>query len=72
MHAQGIYYIARKFYALFQQHTTVERVATDNNVFGEFAWHSLTCFGATTAVLVLDTRSERTIKQIVRPASWAL
>ncbi|KAJ9515395.1 hypothetical protein QJQ45_016390, partial [Haematococcus lacustris] len=69
---QGVYFIARKFYALFQHHTTVERAAVDNGVWGEFGWNWLTFLGSSTALLMLDTRSERTRDQIVRPLSWAM
>lgn len=68
---QSMYFIARKFYALFQQHTTVERAYMDNGVFGEFGWHWLSCLGPSTALLMLDCRSERTLEHVLRPNSWA-
>lgn len=69
---QGVYYIARKFYALFQHHSTVERVPSDNGTFGLEGWHQVTCMGSSTALVLLDCRAERTIDYVVRPESWAM
>ncbi|GAX72780.1 hypothetical protein CEUSTIGMA_g236.t1 [Chlamydomonas eustigma] len=69
---QGIFFFARKFYCLFQQHTTPERIYDHNQVFGEFGWNWLGCLGATTAVLLIDVRTERSLETCVRPGTWAM
>jgi hypothetical protein len=103
---QGIFFFARKFFCLFQQHTTPEKIYDHNQVriygphhqhhqdlkdskksppsimtthlsrrkqvFGEFGWNWLGCLGSSTAVLMLDTRTERSRDQCVRPGSWAM
>eukprot|EP00798_Chlamydomonas_sp_ICE-L_P030774 gene30774-35813_t len=56
---QGVFKFAQKFYLLFQQHTTEERVKSEQCFFGEAGWSWLGHFGATTGR-----------KQIVRPATW--
>lgn len=68
----GIFYMARKFYCLFQQHSTPERIHQDNQVFGEYGWNWVGCLGTSTAVLVMDTRTERSREFVVRPASWVM
>lgn len=41
-------------------------------MFGEFGWNWLGCLGATTAVLLLDSRTERSRENVIRPGSWAM
>lgn len=127
---QGVFFIARKFFCLFQQHSTPERIYHDNGVsdyssqlhssiyaaciivclpprperfpstcavtvlviwtrmytkwyesplwrpplqvFGEYGWSWMSCLGSTTAIVMLDSRTERTREQIIRPATWAM
>jgi len=65
---QGIFHYARLFYALFQQHATPGRVHELNGTFGGNAWHTVTCFGKTLGICVLDARTERSRAAVV-PAS---
>eukprot|EP00798_Chlamydomonas_sp_ICE-L_P007892 gene7892-1102_t len=69
---QGIFTAARKFYCLFQHHATPDRLVADQQIFGEVGWNWLGCLGSTTAVLMLDTRSERSRGQIITPSTWAM
>jgi hypothetical protein len=39
---QGVFYVARRFCALFQQHSTIERISHDNGVFGAPGCHMCT------------------------------
>ncbi len=64
--------MARKFYCLLQQHSTPERIHDDNQVFGEFGWNWLGCLGSSTAILMLDSRTERGRDHVLRPGSWAM
>lgn len=68
---QGCYKTARKFYALFQLHTTPERAAEDG-FFGSSGWCQLTCLGPKHALLLPDMRSERTQQQIVSADTWKM
>lgn len=72
---QGVYRAARRFYLLFQQHTTDDLVKTDHadlflsagsgvNILGQL--------GSTTALLLLDTRSERSLASVMDPETWDL
>ena len=69
---QGLLFIARKFYALLQQHATPELIHESNQVFGEHGWNWLGCLGCSTAILMLDTRTERSREVVIRPGSWAM
>jgi hypothetical protein len=65
-----VYNVARRFYSLFQQQSTPERIVADNGAFGRGGWNYLTCLGASTAVLMVDCRSERTEDQVASPETW--
>ncbi|KAJ3049565.1 hypothetical protein HK097_009451 [Rhizophlyctis rosea] len=69
---QGIYSVARRFYLLFQQHTTDRNRNRDEphvwGANGSFSY--LKHLGPQIAVLGVDTRSERTLKRIMSPENW--
>ncbi|GFR40520.1 hypothetical protein Agub_g1089 [Astrephomene gubernaculifera] len=67
----GVYFVARKFYLLFQCHATEDTHRELNKGWGltGLSWTRL--LGGSTAVVGLDSRGERTRAQVVRPASWA-
>lgn len=70
---QGVYASARLFYLLFQQHTTDQRAKEEDaeQFFGtKTALHTLSMLGSSTAILAPDTRSERSLTQIVPAADW--
>ncbi|KAJ3044004.1 hypothetical protein HDV00_003532 [Rhizophlyctis rosea] len=69
---QGIYSVARRFYLLFQQHTTdANRHRDQPHVWGANGSYTyLKHIGPQVAVLGVDTRSERTLKRIVSPENW--
>ncbi|KAF5828696.1 hypothetical protein DUNSADRAFT_17209 [Dunaliella salina] len=69
---QGCYKTARKFYALFQLHTTPERAAEDGMFGAADGWCQLTCLGPKHALLLPDMRSERTQEQIVSADTWKM
>ncbi|KAJ1968260.1 hypothetical protein IWQ62_001347 [Dispira parvispora] len=66
---RGIGSIALRFYLLFQQHTTVT-LANHHQLFGSGGFSWLKHLGSTTALLGMDTRFERTLEQVVTPASY--
>ena len=43
-----------------------------SQVFGEFGWNWVGCLGSSTAVLMLDARTERSQEHCLRPGSWAM
>ena len=66
-------------YLLFQQQTTIERAASDNNMWGPFddenpnclkAFSLLRMFGPTTCMVAPDSRAERTKKEIISEATY--
>lgn len=65
---QAIFAVARRAFALFQLMTDPE---SDNEppFLGQTAFNALVRFG-TSAILVLDLRSERTQRQVLSPESW--
>ncbi|CAD7704898.1 unnamed protein product [Ostreobium quekettii] len=72
---QSIFAAARRYYLLFQHHTTAERAlespGTDLFCSNQGAClHFLRLMGPTVALLGLDTRSERTLTQVLSPKSW--
>ncbi|KAG1654831.1 hypothetical protein FOA52_006716 [Chlamydomonas sp. UWO 241] len=69
---KGIFHWAKQFYCLFQQHATPETIASSNGVFGGNSWNCVTAFGPTLAVVVLDARSERTLKHCCTDESYSL
>ncbi|KAK9828764.1 hypothetical protein WJX72_001969 [[Myrmecia] bisecta] len=69
---QGVYQQARHFYLLFQQHTTM-RQASRASLFGRNNTFSfLGLLGSHLAVLMPDSRSERSQTQIVSRSNWDL
>ncbi|PNH09390.1 hypothetical protein TSOC_003985, partial [Tetrabaena socialis] len=66
----GVFFVARKFYLLFQQHAAEDNYRQLNKGWG-LTGLSWTCVMGSTAVIGLDARGERTRDVIIRPASWA-
>mmetsp|Transcript_22238 Transcript_22238/g.56535 ORF Transcript_22238/g.56535 Transcript_22238/m.56535 type:complete len:581 (-) Transcript_22238:457-2199(-) len=67
---QAVYAGARRAYALFQHHTTWERATSDNDCFGPPGTMSLcVCLGPHTAIVMPDTRAERSRKHILSKAA---
>ncbi|EFJ41758.1 hypothetical protein VOLCADRAFT_121617 [Volvox carteri f. nagariensis] len=67
----GVYFVARKFYLLFQCHAAENNYRELNKGWGLTGLSWTMMLGNTTAVVGLDSRGERTREQIIRPASWA-
>ncbi|KAG2448173.1 hypothetical protein HYH02_006758 [Chlamydomonas schloesseri] len=67
----GIFFVARKFYLLFQCHAAEDNHRQLNKGWGLTGLSWTRMVGSTTAVIGLDSRGERTRDQIIRPASWA-
>eukprot|EP01025_Chloroclados_australasicus_P056734 TRINITY_DN7058_c0_g1_i1.p1 TRINITY_DN7058_c0_g1~~TRINITY_DN7058_c0_g1_i1.p1 ORF type:complete len:482 (+),score=36.69 TRINITY_DN7058_c0_g1_i1:185-1630(+) len=70
---QGLYQIAVRFYLLFQQHTTRERISQENDLFdgvSSFAWERR--FGNKVHVFALDERGQRTQHTILPEYTWSL
>ncbi|KAJ2715874.1 hypothetical protein H4R19_000961 [Coemansia spiralis] len=65
----GIKGIGAKYYALFQAHTTPELAHTEHGFLAE-GYHSLKQLGPYTALLTLDTRTERHLAGIVDRGSY--
>lgn len=61
---QGLFKHAALFYCLFQWHSTPDKMREHNGVFGEQGWSWMGHLGSNTAVLSLDTRMERSRKQV--------
>lgn len=74
----GIFLVARKFYLLFQHHTTIQLVQEGKtDLFGNSPMRSpsfsfLKQIGPTVAILGVDIRSERTKQQVLSQDSWVL
>ena len=72
----GVFLTARKFYLLFQHHTTIEKVQDGKtDLFGSSpqscpSFSFLKLLGPTVAILGVDIRSERTKEQIMSKESW--
>ncbi|KAG2424556.1 hypothetical protein HXX76_014436 [Chlamydomonas incerta] len=64
---QGLFAAAQLFYLLFQQHTTPLKAAEDGFWCGSSQLH---CFGPRTAVLLPDSRYQRTISQVHPPETY--
>ncbi|PIA18793.1 hypothetical protein COEREDRAFT_79365 [Coemansia reversa NRRL 1564] len=65
----GIKNIGSKYYALFQAHTTPTLAHNEHGFLAE-GYHSIKRFGPYTALLTLDTRTERQISGIVDRHSY--
>ncbi|KAJ9049351.1 hypothetical protein DSO57_1025474 [Entomophthora muscae] len=68
---QGIFKCALRCFLLFQGHTTAERGHREGH-FGEKSYSWLKMFGPYTAVLGVDNRSERSIKQLLTSGSYEI
>ena len=63
---QGIFEAAKRFYLLFQQHTTLRRLAAKPEFWpGDAGFHSVRFMGPQVALLVMDMRTTRTKQQIM-------
>ncbi|GIL73332.1 hypothetical protein Vretifemale_3526 [Volvox reticuliferus] len=67
----GVFFVARKFYLLFQCHAAESNYRELNKGWGLTGLSCTVMLGNTTAVVGLDSRGERSRSQIIRPASWA-
>jgi len=65
----GAGYTAFTYYLLFQQHTTRRRAAKDGYI-GKDGYSFVRLLGPSAAVLCPDTRSERSLEQVLAPESW--
>ncbi|GFH18764.1 uncharacterized protein HaLaN_15620, partial [Haematococcus lacustris] len=72
LHEKGVFSSARRFYALFQLHSTPERVVKDNQSFGVAGWNNLLYLGPRCALLLLDNRMERQQLQVIDPGTWSM
>jgi hypothetical protein len=61
---QGIYTAAKRFYLLFQLHTTPE-LATFHGYFGRNSYSQVLLFGPRLAVALPDCRAQRTETQVL-------
>ncbi|KAJ3228163.1 hypothetical protein HK099_006043 [Clydaea vesicula] len=65
--------IAIQFYLLFQHHTTMERASIDGYFGkGNASYNFIREFGPSTAVLLVDSRCERTVEEVVSQDSWEM
>jgi hypothetical protein len=73
---QGLFGVARRFYLLFQQHTTPALAAkSDEWLDGAEGYHSVRYMGPKVALVCIDMRTRRTKKEIlpqVRHACFAM
>ncbi len=67
---QGLFQVAKRFYLLFQHHTTEALAATQSGLFGEHAWNFVKYIAPDVAILGADMRANRTIQQIITPANY--
>ncbi|KXZ56912.1 hypothetical protein GPECTOR_1g822 [Gonium pectorale] len=67
----GVFYVARKFYLLFQCHATEDNYRQLNKGWGLTGLSLTRMLGSSTAVVALDSRGERTREAVLRPATWA-
>ncbi|KAJ1929128.1 hypothetical protein IWQ60_001436 [Tieghemiomyces parasiticus] len=66
---KGVGAVALRFYMLFQQQSTVQ-LAAKHQLFGASSFSWLKHLGSSTAVLGVDARFERSLTQVVSPASY--
>lgn len=69
---QGLFAVARRFYLLFQQHARYDNASTISATLGEYSYHQVRSIGPNVVLLSPDTRSERTINQVVPAPGWQL
>ncbi|KAL0040536.1 hypothetical protein WJX77_010023 [Trebouxia sp. C0004] len=67
---QGCYQAAKRFYLLFQQHTTEARVSQLSDMFGHRGFSMVKQCGPQLALVIPDARAERTKPQVIDPQSW--
>lgn len=67
---QGCYQAAKRFYLLFQQHTTEARVPQLSDMFGHRGFSMVKQCGPQLALVIPDARAERTKPQVIDPQSW--
>ncbi|KAL0045166.1 hypothetical protein WJX82_010887 [Trebouxia sp. C0006] len=67
---QGCYQAAKRFYLLFQQHTTEPRVSQLTDMFGHRGFSMVKQCGPQLALVIPDARAERTKPQVIDPESW--
>jgi hypothetical protein len=67
---KGIGQVAKRFYLLFQQHTTENRAHKEHGYVGLNGFNKLYSFGNDTSLLTVDGRWERSREQVVSAESW--
>lgn len=67
---QGLFQVAKRFYLLFQHHTTESLAESQSGLFGDRAWNFVKHIAPDVAVLGADMRANRTIQQIITPANY--
>eukprot|EP00879_Flechtneria_rotunda_P009341 GHRR01009780.1.p1 GENE.GHRR01009780.1~~GHRR01009780.1.p1 ORF type:complete len:646 (+),score=209.66 GHRR01009780.1:188-2125(+) len=67
---QGMFAVARRFYLLFQQHCRYDNATFISNTMGEYSYHQVHNIGPNVLMILPDTRSERTIHQVLPPPAW--
>ncbi|KAI9224124.1 hypothetical protein BC828DRAFT_374212 [Blastocladiella britannica] len=66
---QNIFVAAQRFYLLFQHHTNLNHARADGYI-GEHGHSFVSQAGPSMAILMVDVRTERTLKQVVTQRSW--
>ncbi|KAL4527925.1 hypothetical protein Ndes2526B_g07715 [Nannochloris sp. 'desiccata'] len=70
---QGLFEVARRFYLLFQQHTTQQRESKKHEFIQQAdGYHSVRFMGPQVAVLAIDMRTRRTKKEILPLSTYQL
>eukprot|EP00882_Tetradesmus_deserticola_P007081 GHRQ01007454.1.p1 GENE.GHRQ01007454.1~~GHRQ01007454.1.p1 ORF type:complete len:673 (+),score=308.38 GHRQ01007454.1:542-2560(+) len=69
---QGLFAVARRFYLLFQQHCRYDNATAISATLGEYGYHQVRSIGPNVLLMSPDTRSERSIHQVVPAAGWEL
>lgn len=67
----GVYLCARRQYLLWQMHTTYDRAVQDNATFGPAnTFSQMRVLSSAVAVVLPDTRAERTVQRICSEATY--
>uniref|UniRef100_A0A1D2A293 PhoD-like phosphatase domain-containing protein n=2 Tax=Auxenochlorella protothecoides TaxID=3075 RepID=A0A1D2A293_AUXPR len=69
---KGLFQVARRFFLLFQKHTTVERVDKEGEFLNKGSYHSVHYLGPTVALFSVDMRTQRTRSVCVPEADYPL
>lgn len=70
---QGLFEVARRFYLLFQQHTTQQReIKKPEFISHDDGYHSVRFMGPQVAVLAIDMRTRRSKKEILPLSTYQL